>query len=150
VDLVVFIGIPATGKTSCYAALFLRTHLRISLDSLGTRYREQALFDEALRTGARVVVDNTNVTRAERARYIGPAREAGYAVRGLFFESRGEDARRRNRERDPLDRVPEVAIGDKSARLELPSMDEGFDDLEFVRLVEGGGFARERWRDAVR
>jgi hypothetical protein len=92
VDLVVLIGIPATGKTSYYASELLRSHLRVSRDLLGTRHRETALFSEALRTGTRVVVDNTNVTRAERARFIVPARAAGYTVRGFFFESRGDDA----------------------------------------------------------
>jgi predicted kinase len=150
VDLVLLIGIPATGKTSYYASEFLRSHLRISRDMLGTRYRETALFAEALRTQTRVLVDNTNVTRAERARFISPARAAGYTVRGFFLESRREDARARNNARGEHDRVPEVAIGDKSRRLELPSREEGFDELSFVRLDGNGGFVTEAWRDEVR
>jgi predicted kinase len=149
-ELVLLIGLPATGKTSYCAAELLRSHLRISRDTLGTAYRESSLFAEALRTTTRVVVDNTNVTRAERARFIEPARAAGYAVRGLFFESRIEDARIRNAARDERDRVPGVAIGDKSRWLELPSLDEGFDELWFVRLAADNGFVSERWRDEVR
>jgi predicted kinase len=149
VELVLLIGIPATGKTSFYASEFLRSHLRISRDTLGTKYREAALFNEALRTQARVVVDDTNVTRADRARFIVPAKEAGYAVRGYFFESRREDARARNAVRDERDRVPEVAIRDKSSRLELPCLGEGFDELFFVRLDGDRGFVTEEWRDEV-
>jgi hypothetical protein len=51
VDLVLLIGIPATGKTSYYASEFVGSHLRINRDTLGTRHREAALFTEALRTG---------------------------------------------------------------------------------------------------
>ncbi len=148
-DLVLLIGIPATGKTSFYASELMRSHLRISRDTLGTAHREAELFAAAIRTKTRIVIDNTNVTRADRAQFIARARQAGYTVRGFFFESRREDARARNNTRDDRDRVPEVAIGDKSSRLELPSRQEGFDELWFVRLERDGGFVTEAWRDEV-
>jgi hypothetical protein len=33
------------------------------------------------------------------------------------------------------------------ARLQLPCLGEGFERLYYVRLVEGGGFAVEDWRE---
>jgi predicted kinase len=150
VDLVLLIGIPATGKTTFCASELGHSHLRISRDVLGTVHREHELFATALRTTTRIVIDDTNVTRADRARFIRPAREAGYTVRGFFFESRRRDALVRNSVRDERDRVPDVAIGDKSNRLELPSREEGFDELWFVRIDASGGFVTEESRDEVR
>jgi predicted kinase len=37
---VIFIGIQGSGKTSYYAAHFLKTHMRLSLDMLKTRNKE--------------------------------------------------------------------------------------------------------------
>jgi hypothetical protein len=42
-EAVIFIGVQASGKTSFYRQRFFETHLRISLDMLRTRQREQLL-----------------------------------------------------------------------------------------------------------
>jgi predicted kinase len=55
-EAVVLIGIQASGKTTFYQQRFFATHVRISLDLLRTREQQ------------RFVVDNTNITAAERAR----------------------------------------------------------------------------------
>src|SRR6476660_6211221 len=43
VEMVLFIGIPATGKSSFYRERFFRSHVRVNLDMLRTRHREQLL-----------------------------------------------------------------------------------------------------------
>ena len=54
-ELVVFIGIQATGKSSFYLDRFFRTHVRVNLDMLKTRNREQILvracIEESYMTG---------------------------------------------------------------------------------------------------
>jgi predicted kinase len=144
--LILFIGIPATGKSSFFQERFFRSHVRINLDMLKTRHREQLLVEACLVGKAAFVVDNTNLTRSDRERYIAPAKAAGFRVVGYFFESRVADASRRNAERHDLDRVPDKAIPGCSNRLELPSYDEGFDELLFVRLVDGDQFFVEEWK----
>jgi hypothetical protein len=57
--------------------------VRISLDLLRTRERESALVETCLRIQQRFIVNSTNATAAERARYILPSRAAG------FFASSG-------------------------------------------------------------
>jgi len=66
-EAVLLIGIPGSGKTTFYGERFLETHVRISLDLLRTRNRESIFVETCLRTQQRFVVDNTNVTAAERA-----------------------------------------------------------------------------------
>ena len=66
-EMIVLSGVQATGKSSFYKARYFRTHVRVSLDQLRTRNRERELVALCLRLGQPLVVDNTNVTRVERA-----------------------------------------------------------------------------------
>lgn len=133
-NLIIFIGIPATGKSTFYFERFRNTHIRINLDMLRTRHRESILFRACLESKTQVVIDNTNPTKDDRARYIGPARDAKYKVVGYFFESRKADAVSRNQLREAHLRIPDQGIGAVHARLELPVRSEGFDALYFVRI----------------
>src|SRR5881409_837164 len=72
--------------------------------------------------------------RQERARYIAPAKSAGFTVVGYFFQSRVADALRRNSGRGENERVPDKGVLGASGRLEIPSKAEGFDQWFFVRL----------------
>ena len=78
---IVFCGIQASGKTTFYRERFFDTHVRISLDLLRTRRREQLLLAACLEGRQPFVVDNTNPTIAERARYVVPARAARFPAR---------------------------------------------------------------------
>ncbi|MDR1817105.1 MAG: ATP-binding protein [Puniceicoccales bacterium] len=142
-QLLIFIGMPAAGKSSFWRERFSDTHLRINLDMLKTRHREKLLFEACLASKTPLAIDNTNLTRAERARYIAPARAAKFAVHGYFFESSYEDARRRNENRPFAQRVPEVALKNALAHLEPPDVSEGFDTLTRVRLTAAGTFETE-------
>lgn len=145
-ELVLCIGIPATGKSTFCRERFYDTHLRLNLDMLRTRHRERLLVAACIEAKQRFVVDNNNVTREERAAYILPAKAAVFSVSGYFFQSRVRDALERNRLRPEPARVPDKAVLGMSGRLELPAMAEGFDRLHFVRLLDAGGFLVEDWQ----
>lgn len=146
-EAVVFVGIQGAGKSSFYKERFFDTHVRINLDMLRTRHRETLLLRACIGMKQPFVVDNTNPTIAERAKYIGAARAAGFRVVGYYFQSVVADCIRRNEGRDAGRRVPARAIGDTARRLELPALAEGFDRLHYVR-IEAGRFVVEEWRDA--
>jgi len=145
----VFVGIQATGKSSFFRERFFRTHVRINLDMLRTRHREELFMRSCLDGGIPFVVDNTNPTALERARYVAPARSAGSRVVGFYFESRIAAALERNASRALEERIPERGILGTSARLELPARSEGFDALHYVRINPAGGFVVDDWRDEV-
>ncbi|MGC4115351.1 MAG: AAA family ATPase [Myxococcales bacterium] len=149
-ELVLFTGLQASGKSSFFVERFFRTHVYLSLDVLKTRHREKKLFEACLATRTKLVVDNTNPTRADRRRYVAPAKAAGYVVHVYFFQSRLSDCLARNEKREGLKRVPKAALLRTSRILELPSADEGFDQRWFVSVRPGGGFDVEEWRDEVR
>src|ERR1700757_1106274 len=144
-EIVLFIGIQATGKSSFYKQRFFRTHVRINLDMLKTRNRERLLLDACLEGRTKVVIDNTNLTRDERSQYIQAAKGAGFRVVGYFFESKVADAIRRNRARNENERVPDIAISGSSNRLQIPQFDEGFDELFFVKMTQNDEFQVEGW-----
>lgn len=143
---IIFCGIQATGKSTFYKERFFNSHIRISLDLLKTRNREQRLLQLCLDTQARFVVDNTNPTAAERARYLAPARAAGYQLIGYYFQSVPRAAVARSRQRPAAEQVPDVGIFGAAKRLELPRWAEGYDELYYVRLHPGGGFVVEPWQ----
>ena len=145
-EMILLIGIPATGKSSFCREKFFHTHIRLNLDMLGTHHREKLLLDACLAGKIKFVVDNTNLSLAERTRFIAPAKAAGFRVAGYFFESKVADAVRRNQSRPKGERIPEKAIPGASNRLELPSIAEGYDELFFVRLAGDNQVTVEKWQ----
>ena len=147
-EAVIFCGIQATGKSSFYRERFFRSHIRINLDMLHTRHRESLLVRACLEGKQPFVVDNTNASAEDRARYIAPAREAGFRVVGFYFASQLAEALARNQARAENEQIPRVGILGTHKRLQIPRRDEGYEELYYVRLT-GGGFAVEEFRDEV-
>jgi predicted kinase len=143
-ELVVLIGLPASGKTTFYRERFSATHAHVSKDlHAGGGRRDEGQrreIDEALRAGRSVVVDNTNPRAADRAPLVALARAHGARVAGFVFDVDASGSLARNALREGRARVPPVAIHVARRRLELPTAAEGFDELWSVRLVPGGGF----------
>lgn len=67
---IIFIGIQASGKSTFYKQHFFNSHVRISLDLLNTRNKENQLLDKCLELHQRVVIDNTNPAKSDRKKYI--------------------------------------------------------------------------------
>lgn len=137
-EAVLLIGIQGSGKSTFYRERFFDSHLRVSLDLLRTRHREQRILEVCLRTNMPFVVDKTNVTAEERARYIQAARAARFRVVGYFFEPDPRGAFERNKARP--NPVPAVGLFGTLKRLQEPRLEEGFDCLYRVTVAAGGGF----------
>ena len=150
-ELVVFIGLQASGKTSFYKAHLAPTHTHVSKDLLRNNRRperrQQQLIRTALSEGRSVVVDNTNPAQNDRAPLIAIAHEFGARVIGYYFASGVQECLDRNRVRTGRELVPDVAIYSTIKRLERAVSTEGFDALYFVRPQAGGGFDVQEWRD---
>ncbi len=145
-EAVIFIGIQATGKSTFYLERFYKSHVRINLDMLKTRRREDILLEACLRARQPFVVDNTNVTRVERSKYINLGKQAGFRVIGYYFRSNLDEALERNRNREGKEFIPEIGVRARSRQLEVPNYAEGFDELYYVSIVDGKFFIKE-WRD---
>jgi len=148
-EAVIFIGIQATGKSTFFQQRFFATHVHINLDMLKTRNRERILLAACLEARQPFVIDNTNVTREARARYIGQAKAAGFGVIGYYFKSALQSAIERNNQRSGKSRIPVKGIVATHRKLELPSYDEGFDQLFYVEIADNGAFIVKEWSDEV-
>lgn len=145
---IIFIGIQGTGKSTFYKENFFNTHLRISLDLLNTRNKENALIEYALQFQQRVVIDNTNPSKQDRQRYIKRFQERKYEIIGYYFKSSIKEALQRNSQRSPKKIVPEAGVRATLNKLELPSLNEGFDKLYYVK-IQNNQFIVNPWKDEV-
>ena len=139
-EAVIFVGVQGSGKTTFYRERFFDTHVRISLDMLRTRHREQLLLAACLAAQQSFVIDNTNPLPGDRARYIGRARDAGFRVVAYLFETSLADAIRRNKDRVGKQRIPVPAIAGMLRKLQPPKLEEGFDEVYTVTIAHEGGF----------
>lgn len=135
-------GLQASGKSTFFVQNFVHTHVRINLDMLKTRTRESKLVDACVDGKAKFIVDNTNATKEDRARYIQKVKGAGYKVIGYYMDTPVKDCVARNVVRG--NSVPDVAIHKTNARFERPSLNEGFDQLFFVKHGPDGFEVEER------
>jgi len=144
-EVILLVGIPASGKSSFYQRRFAMTHVRVNRDMLGTKARERSLFQWCLDHQQACVIDNTNTTREIRAQWIEPARAAGYPVICYYMQSNVMECLERNRSRLGSACIPDVGVRDHHARLEIPSLDEGYAALRFVTM-SGMDFKVENWK----
>ena len=131
-EAIIFVGLQGSGKTTYFNDHFASTHQHISRDIQKTSERETALVNECLRAGRSFVVDNTNATRALRARYIREAKGAGFEVRAYFFDTPVRTAIGRNNHRKDKKPIPVPAILRAAKHLEPPSVEEGLDDIQII------------------
>ncbi len=167
VELMILIGIQASGKTTFYRRCLGNSYVHVSLDNWrgksGVRAKEHAAILAGLRAAAEgkenlrgIVVDNTNTTAATRKRYFEYANEfsreacCGVRLTAWYFDADLESCLRRNAQR-PKDAppgvgyfVPPSAIHAFRRRLELPGYEEGFEEISHVRIREDGSFDVKR------
>lgn len=135
---VVLSGIQGSGKSTFCRERFGSTHVRLNRDMLKTSHREGILLHACLAAQQPFVVDNTNPTAAQRARYRDLARAAGFRVDLYFFDVSLELALQRNDEREAPHRVPEVGVRGTFAKLEHPASDSLWDGMYIVRCDPAG------------
>ena len=150
-DLVIFVGLQASGKSTFFRERLSATHAHVSKDLLrnnkSPKRRQTQLIEAALEQGSSVVVDNTNPTIEDRLTLIELGRKFGARTIGYYFESEVRRCVGRNRRRTGKERVPDVAIFATAKRLVAPSYSEGFDELFRVRITDGSAFAVHPYDD---
>ena len=144
-ELIVFSGVPAAGKSTFFRLRFFDTDVRVNLDMLRTREREDILLHACFAARQRVVVDNTNPTAAQRARYAQLGRSAGFKTALYYFPVTSQEAVARNAARPEASRVPNVAIFGTLKKFQVPTWDEGFERIYEVTSTGPEEFAVKEW-----
>jgi hypothetical protein len=144
-ELVLLIGLPGAGKSTFFQQRFADSHVHVSRDHFARdrrpETRQNELLRDALASGRSVVIDNTNVSVEERARFIDEARLHGVRVVGYRFDVSTRECVSRNELRSGSARIPKVGIFSAAKRLVQPSADEGFDAIFRVRVLPEHRFA---------
>lgn len=140
-QLIIFTGVQASGKSTFYMLNLYHSHLRINLDMLKTRHRENIIFEAALASKTKMVIDNTNPSKADRARYIQRALDAGFEIMAYYFETDLLSTLKRNSFREGKANIPEIGVRATYKKLEIPHFDEGFDEIFTVKIISNGEFS---------
>jgi predicted kinase len=148
-ELIIFIGLQASGKSTFYHTYFAATHDHVSKDVLGNNKnpnrRQLQLIESALQSQHSVVVDNTNPTFEVRKSLIELGHLYGATITGYYFEPGLKQSLERNKQRSGKARVPDVAIYATIKKLEPPTYAEGFDKLYLVRTAADALFEINEW-----
>lgn len=151
-ELVIFIGLQASGKSSFFRTNLASSHQLVSKDCFRNNKnpsrRQTYLIETALKTGRSVVVDNTNPMVEERAFLIEQGRSYNAEIIGYYFESNLKSCLERNQQREGKARVPDVGIYATLNKLTKPSYAEGFDKLFYVSIVGDGNFQVSQWQES--
>ena len=137
-EAIVLCGLQGSGKTTLYRDRFVDTHVRVSMDVLRTRAREAAFVALCLETRQPFVVDNTNPTPADRARYVEPARAAGFKAIAYLVDVDPAVAIARR-----AGVVGPASVAATARRFVRPAPEEGFDELWHATGRPDGGWRVE-------
>lgn len=105
-----------------------------------------------------VIFDATNTTIRHRRKYLTQARNAGFQTVAVYCETDKSVCLERNAARDKYRKVPELTIDRMYAKLEPPTLEEGFHLVARINPTNGVSFhgtdyIRERfkllWRSHV-
>jgi predicted kinase len=137
-EVIIFVGLQASGKSYFYNSRFAATHVHVSKDLMRNakdrNSKQTALIEESLKKGKSVVVDNTNPRILDRTPLIALGRQYGAKVIAYYFDAPVKSCIERNRKREGKARVPDVAIYVTSKRLQKPEPSEGFDQIFTVTV----------------
>jgi len=133
-ELLILIGLPASGK-STFAKYdpYTAGWVIVSKDNLGTKAgkqdRQMRAITSALTVGSNVVVDNCNLTAAERAPLVALAKSFEARVAAMCFPPDLKLSIERNSLRTGKALVPEFVVRKMFREIERPTLGEGFDEI---------------------
>ncbi|GHO95581.1 hypothetical protein KSF_056290 [Reticulibacter mediterranei] len=150
-ELVIFIGLQGSGKSTFYQKHFGEDYAYVSKDLLQNNRRparrQLQLIEEELQANRSVVVDNTNPTLEDRAVLIQLGQQYGATVIGYYFVPEVKKSLERNQLRVGKERVPNIAIFATAKRLVRPIYAEGFAQLFSVQACDDFTFEISEWQE---
>jgi len=128
-ECIIFTGLQASGKSSFYLENFYKTHIRINLDMLKKRPREDIFLQACVDGNQRVVIDNTNPTDQEREKYIKLFKPKHFKIIGYYFDIELDICLKRNAKREGKENIPERGVKSTFYRMSRPQYGEGYDEI---------------------
>lgn len=150
-EMIILMGLQASGKSTFYHTHFAATHEHISKDLLRTsKYKNKSqkqveCIERAFQAHHSVVIDNTNSTVEGRQPLIELGRSYGTEVTGYYFEPDVAGSLERNKQRAGKAQVPDKVIYITVHKLMPPTYSEGFDKLYYVRIGDDSTPENPEW-----
>ena len=133
---IVMVGLPASGKSTFVKENLYDQYVRINLDMLKNRHRENALLQACILTQTPFVIDNTNLKKSERLKYISLAKLHRFPIYAYVFDTDYRICVERNQSRERV--VPEKAMKNMLRYHQPVEAEEGFDQIMQVSLEPSG------------
>ncbi|CAG5117594.1 unnamed protein product [Candidula unifasciata] len=138
-ETIILVGFPASGKSHFATNVMASKGYKVvNRDSLGSWKKCVKHAQEAL-VNSSVVIDNTNLTKDERSRYVMCAKKAGVPCRCFVFTTTVEHCRHNERFRQMItkshEKINEMIFNQIKKKYEEPSMTEGFTEIVNVNFV---------------
>ena len=158
-EIVLFVGSPASGKTTFYQTHMSPSYRHVNRDTLGTWEKCVAETERLLSRGCSVVIDNTNPDIASRSRYLQVIKATGSVdlkARCFLFQTSQAQCIHTNRYREliahevdsVLKPVPNRAFYHYQSQYQDPTLDEGFDEI--VRITVNMKFTNDRFEQTYK
>ncbi|RIA97801.1 polynucleotide kinase 3 phosphatase-domain-containing protein [Glomus cerebriforme] len=151
-EVVIFVGYPASGKSSFAKKwLIVNGYVHVNQDILKTKAKCIKSCEEALQKNKPVVIDNTNPDIESRKAYIDLAKQYKVPVRCFWFQASEALSKHNNIYRaygtiDGPRPLPEVAYSGFKSRFIEPKLEEGFDEIKKINFnFEGNEDKRIKW-----
>lgn len=146
-NVIVFVGSPASGKSTFFDTFLSKMYKRVNTDDLKSLSKVQSAFISFLGSGENVAVDNTNNSIEKRKYYISEAKKHSYKIYCVYLNYEKEVVFHLNTLRENMSTldssftfskaVPSIAIHTWFKGLEKPNLNEGFDDILTVNFKAG-------------
>ncbi|KAI8790873.1 bifunctional polynucleotide phosphatase/kinase [Biomphalaria glabrata] len=138
-EVIVLVGFPACGKSFFSNELLKpKGYVVVNRDTLGSWQKCVKLVNESLPRSS-VVVDNTNITKDERTRYIECAKRVKLPCRCFVFTTSIEQCRHNEKFRQITDKyhekINEMIFNRVKSKYEKPDPSEGFSEIAEVNFV---------------
>jgi len=137
-EIIVLVGYPACGKSHLTNVLKTKGYKSVNRDTLGTWQKCVKKAQECV-INSSVVVDNTNLSQEERARYINVAKEAKVPCRCFVFTTTLDHCRHNERFRQLTDKshakISDMIFNTIKGKFQEPSTSEGFSEVVKVNFV---------------
>lgn len=126
IEYVLMIGVALSGKTTYRKANFNYEVVALSYFN-NNRKKEFQYIEECLKEGRSIVVDDTNLTISLRKQHIDLAKKFNARVREIFMNTSAALLEQRQKRR--RDSIPLSVIYKQIKELEVPTMEEGFEQI---------------------
>lgn len=137
-ELLIMVGPPGSGKSTISKAMGSK-YVRINQDELG-KEEHKNIFGIILSNEGNIIIDRMNFSKEQRARYLEPAKKAGYKTKIIVLHENFDTCLERMKVRENHPTIKDEKIGRKVlhfffSKYERPTPDEA-DEIEF-RYPEG-------------